>query len=213
MFEATKSPQGGSRAKAICDDCGTATEFSCRHERRKEADPSTVAQGQAIKTVTGMGWSYLKGKLRCPACEANRKAASQKEDPPEAAPAAPREPTRQQRREIIDMLTEVYDTEAERYRQGDTDETVADVLGVMPGWVAQIREEFFGEDGGNSDIDALVAEIDGFREHLAEVIRNYTYALEQVRAAAGKADAMAEQLAKIKKAVGPRKLAVAGVQK
>ena len=30
---------------------------------------------------------------------------------------------------------------------------------VMPGWVAEIREEFFGPDGGNGEMDALLAEM------------------------------------------------------
>ncbi|MBL3587737.1 hypothetical protein JMM61_20710, partial [Rhodovulum sulfidophilum] len=54
---------------------------------------------------------------------------------PAAKPAEVlRQPSREQRREIVDMLREVYDPEAERYRRNDTDATVADVLGVMPGW-------------------------------------------------------------------------------
>ena len=74
---------------------------------------------------------------------------------------AVRQPTREQRRQIVDLLGTCYDTKAERYIGTDTDKTVADCIGggVLFGWVAQVREEFFGPDGGNDELESILADI------------------------------------------------------
>ncbi len=53
------------------------------------------------------------------------------------------------------MLVITYDGDAKRYKGTDTDKTIADALGngVMPGWVAEIREQNFGPAGGNEEIE------------------------------------------------------------
>lgn len=85
-------------------------------------------------------------------------------EPPAMAVKSPaivtplREPTREQKRQIMSLLEVSYDTEASRYKGSDTDKTVAEAIGggCMPGWVAELREEFFGPDGGNAAVeDAL----------------------------------------------------------
>ena len=82
------------RTKAVCDCCGRDEVIPCPQG----------AQGQAVKKVQKMGWSVIKSKLRCPACEAKRKAKTmiQMESP---GPA--RQPTRAERREIMDLLKDV----------------------------------------------------------------------------------------------------------
>lgn len=69
-----------------------------------------------------------------------------------------RQPTREQKREIIDFLKEVYDTKTERYKGGESDVTVAEAVGegCMFGWVATIREELFGPDGRNEELEDLI---------------------------------------------------------
>ncbi len=120
-----------------------------------------------IQKATKQGWSYIKGRLRCPACEAKRKAdaAVKKQENDEMTEAATvtelRQPTREQKRQIMSMLEASYDTKAGRYTGGDTDKTVAETIGggIMPGWVSEIREEFFGPDGSNDDMEAVIAEM------------------------------------------------------
>ena len=69
------------------------------------------------------------------------------------------QPTRDQKRDINQMLQEVYDIKAQRYRGEESDHSVAHALGIERwGWVSQIREEFFGPDG-NEAKDNLVAEV------------------------------------------------------
>ncbi len=209
-------PQGNgvARAKIVCDDCSREEVVACDYDRPNKSQPAKPNEAQARRKVTSHGWTYIKGTLRCPKCEAKRKAMAEKPEPQDngAAEQPPREPTRKQRREIIDMLAECYDTEAERYDGGDTDETVASVLGVMPGWVAQLREEFFGPDGGNDDIEELAQELAEFQKKLGQMLKDQTAALGEIRKAISENEAHAEQLQRIKKAVGPRKLTVAGIR-
>lgn len=65
-----------------------------------------------------------------------------------------RKPTREQRRAIADLLNEVYDTEAGRYKGAETDQTVATAIGpeILWGWVTQIREDMYGPDGNEEAI-------------------------------------------------------------
>lgn len=76
-----------------------------------------------------------------------------------------RQPTRDQKREIMAMLQDVYDPKAQRYRGAETDKTIAETLGdgILFGWVAQIREEFFGPDG-NEAADLLIADVQAWMQ-------------------------------------------------
>lgn len=166
MIEKIKGT-GTSRAKAICDECGRDEVFACGYERAATKTHSEVNEGQLIQKATKQGWSYIKGRLCCPACEAKRKAdaAVKKQENDEMTEAATvtelRQPTREQKRQIMSMLEASYDTKAGRYTGGDTDKTVAETIGggIMPGWVSEIREEFFGPDGANDDMEAVIAEM------------------------------------------------------
>lgn len=84
---------------------------------------------------------------------------------------APAEATREQKREIMLMLQQVYDTEKQRYKGEETDKTVAHVLGIERwGWVSKIREELFGP-AGNEAGDKLLAEVKEKIALIDEVVR------------------------------------------
>jgi hypothetical protein len=171
-----------STARMICDDCGKAEVVPCRYVGKVSLGTSRPDPGQVHRKAVGMGWAITKGKLRCPSCEAKRKAASAKpqwlaaaetaikqeaemaktEAKTESASVTPiRRPTPKQERLIILALEDAYDDTAKRYRGSATDKTLADDLGdgVMFGWVAEIRERLFGPSGGNEEIEAIKAEI------------------------------------------------------
>lgn len=201
---------GQPRAKAICDDCG-----------REEVFPCPMGEdGQARKKIQNLGWSLISGRLRCAKCEANRKVVTPMKPKVQAAEAPP-SPSREQKREIMALLQEVYDADAGRYSGGETDASVAEVLGFpgRPGWVAALREEFFGPDGGNDDIEALAKaleqskawceELDQDRARLSEVLRN----LDQKKVKLEEAVAsMQSDLSKIRRAVGSAARLRAGVK-
>jgi len=211
------SREGGvTRAEVNCDTCDRSEVVACEYVmggRRAERVPN---ESQARAKVMGMGWTYIKNKLRCPSCEAKRKVIQMPIK--EVKTETPREPTKRQRIEIFTMLADVYDIDAGRYMQGDTDDTIADVLGVMPGWVAKIREAEFGPDGSNQSIeeltqkiDAMVKEIAGIRGDCEAMRKDAQTVIAAADVAMTSADrklaevsAMKADLDRIKKAVGPR---------
>jgi hypothetical protein len=199
MIESRKNNGGAPRATAHCDipECDRTEVIPCAYHRvgNGRAEPD---QKQAHAKLQGQGWSYVKGKLRCPSCEAKRKVVPMK------AVEAPREPTRAQKREIMDMLETAYDVENERYTGGDTDDTVADVLKVLPGWVAQIREEFFGPAGGNDDMAALRIELEQFITDGEKQIKAGETWVASMSRAVERARDYKTRLAGIERAVGPR---------
>lgn len=168
-FEPIRSTRGQPRMRCGCEDCDR-TEVVCADHARNERSGNS----QAAAKVQKQGWSYIHKHLRCPTCEAKRKVV--KMPVKSAETVAPlREMTKKQRFEIIGLLVSVYDLDAKRYTGGDTDSTVAEVLGVMPGWVATVREEEgFGPDGGNEDIEALVSDLDEWRAAAQKTLKAST---------------------------------------
>lgn len=200
-FEPLPQRDGPSKVKATCDVCGNSAEVACAYARNSHTKKMEPNEGQARTKLIASGWSFVKGKMRCNSCEQNRKVVPMtiKEKV-----EAPREPTRAQKREIMDMLATCYDSDAERYRNGDTDETLAVVLGVMPGWVASLREEFFGPAGGNEDMSELAGEIEQFIAQAQEALKEHEEVAGKIRVAIREAQGHAQKLGAIRKAVGER---------
>ncbi|EBA11773.1 hypothetical protein [Roseobacter sp. CCS2] len=123
---------------------------------------------------------------------------------PVDATAPLREPTRAQKREIMDLLDDVYDTDNECYQRGDTDETIAELLNVMPGWVAALREDFFGPSGGNEDMTAFKDELRAFITSAQAVKQQSEQKLDVLGREIEKAKGFVGRLESIQRAVGPR---------
>ena len=124
-----------------------------------------------------------------------------------------RSPTREQKRQIVAMLESSYDTARGCYRGTDTDLTVAEVIGggVMFGWVAQVREDMFGPDGGNDAIGLLEADLKQWQEDMAVIAAAVQASqadtltkLREFNDHRGKAGDFLKRLEAIKAAVGPR---------
>lgn len=229
-ISAVKDQRGFPRACCICDKCSFEEIVPAPHEASKDGQPMKVNEGKVVKKLTQMGWSKIRRTLLCPKCEAKRRTYAAKKSEhvvPEKWKAGgekypntgdqmdnvtdiPRQPTRTQRREIMEMLAEVYDTDAGRYKGSETDDTVAGALEVMPGWVSQIREEFFGDEGGNCEVDDLAAECRAMAEKLDGQIKEATEVLGQARKSAQAVQDMQVKLDAIRKALSPRVLARAG---
>lgn len=164
----TRDMHGQSEATVTCDSCGITTKLRAKHETRRGV---ASLPGQTFRKLQAMGWSASAAKQTCPTCMAAKRKTEPKEIkpmnantvPPKPEPAP--EPTREQAREIMLILTDVYDTAAQRYKGVETDKTVASFLGVERwGWVSQIREKFFGPDGNEAN-ERMIAEIkDKIRE-------------------------------------------------
>ncbi len=168
---------GVNRARVVCDDCGRADVVTCDYTGPpgRKRDPN---EGQIIRKITAQGWSFIKHKLRCPACEAKRKsvATRKKETPMQAVKnnaAEGRKPSPEQEVDIIVTLSAVYDRKKKRYSGKETDRSVAEVVGggCMPGWVSMIREDKFGP-AGNEELDALRAELAHVKDCITMVGRD-----------------------------------------
>ena len=213
-FEPVRCAHGQPRTCCTCRVCGREEVIAASRGRI-----GRDANGAAATKIQMMGWSYIGKRLRCPACEAKRKVtnmASRKSKtsnrtskPPGKAitPSSPREPTFVQKRAILDLLNECYDTDDGCYCQGDTDETIADVLKVMPGWVIQLREEFYGPAGSNEEMFALAADLKVFLEFARPSLQAHQKRTAAMLATIEKAEGFLQRIASIEKAVGPRVMA------
>lgn len=147
----------GPCARVSCDSCGAEITIKTQHERCRGEVPRLVT-GNAIRKLQSQGWSASATRQTCPACVA-AKRSKLKEEPEMTATTDIPLPSRDQKREIMQMLNDVYDMKAQRYRGEESDHSVAHALGIERwGWVSQIRDEFFGPEG-NEAKDNLIAEV------------------------------------------------------
>jgi uncharacterized Zn finger protein (UPF0148 family) len=195
---------GVPRAKGKCDECSREEILSCDYVRGNSGS-WTPNEGQMHAKLVGHGWELFKGALLCPKCKAERKVVKMNpaSAPKEAEAEAPPEPTRPQKRAIMDLLEEVYDTKSECYRRGDTDDTIAAVLEVRPGWVSKLREEFFGP-AGNEDMGKLQDDLNALSDMLTAAVRQATDDLGKLRSGLGEVEKMQARLSGIEVAVGAR---------
>lgn len=194
----TKGPRNHELAEATCDECGKSETVSASHRasRAFHRGGAPVLEllnvEQAMQKFRRQGWALVKNRLYCPDCEAARKIREPKQEPvmavkPETVVTPLRQPTIEQRRQIVEMLVLAYDGKAQRYKGHDTDKTIAEMIGggVMPGWVAEIREQNFGPAGGNEEIEAIRAEIKAAEKRAAKDIADLNKRLDAVCAAVG----------------------------
>lgn len=107
-----------------------------------------------------------------------------KEEPVQAE--QPRQPTRDDRRKIMDALEEHYDHERGMYVGSFSDEAVAAKLKMPRAWVSEERERYFGPDTNEAAAreDAKVAELE----------KRITAAIDRAMIAAGECEALMREL-------------------
>ncbi|WP_420013960.1 hypothetical protein [Tateyamaria sp.] len=114
------------------------------------------------------------------------------------------EPSKRERIQIISMLADVYDLDAGMYSGGETDDTVASALEVMPGFVAIVRESEFGPAGGNEDMKALGVEMEAHINAGNEILKSCADAVSKMENHILRHQEYLDRLKKIEKAVGRR---------
>lgn len=188
-----------SRSDAICKcdfaGCRFSETVKCRYENGVPA----VAQVQ--KKLISLGWTVAKKATLCPNHKPREKTKVTTTKDTKAEPV--RKPSREQKREIMDLLRDTYDTKNGRYMGEETDHSVASLLEVMEGWVAELREEFFGPAGSNEDITAFKIEIQEFIKEGERIASRIAEDTERLNAHLSKAVGINSRIAKIEKAVGP----------
>lgn len=216
-------------ARVTCDECGQTIEVAARHDdnqnmRRGGKIITPIASQKSVnQKIERQGWELVKGKHLCPACSQARKEPDRQEEEPmsqikeQLEKVDLRRPTPKQKREIMGMLEVAYDDDAKRYKGDDTDKSVAEAIGngVLPGWVAEIREEFFGPDGSNEGMEKVRDEIEALLSEtkvLWQDIQNARAAFDaKIQPAFDKILSNKEQIKKlgeriegIRRAVGPK---------
>ena len=203
-------------ALCTCDACNNTITKPARVGRRKRPNVPDSApienEGMIIKCLQKDGWSYIGKKLRCPKCEAERAI---KIKPVEEAPMTTttepvrtndvRQPTKAQKREIIDLLTEVYDTKAQRYKGVETDQSVADAIGadIMWGWVSQLRDDLFGPDGNEAE-DKAIAELKEWQAKADKAAAEYSKQLQDLQASLREFNNARNEVTKLMNAIKKR---------
>lgn len=216
MIEAVKIA-GKQMARCVCDDCGAMMEMAAAHAEghggiegfKNRPKPKIQTISQVNVKLQARGWAIIKGKIRCPECEAKRK-----ESKPMAENVTPiRKPTREQKREIISLLDAAYDTKAGRYKGAETDMTIADMIdkNILPGWVAEIREDLYGPAGGNDEMETIAADLLKWKADMetvaADLQRKHNEVITTLRAfneGRGRAEEFLKRIEAVKAAVGPK---------
>lgn len=176
---AIKGQRGEEQAFCTCEDCGGEITVSARHGSGQGGRGRPImtlhSEAAVIETLRKRGWTYVKHRLRCRACSAQKADAQAKtelatiitkqKEADMTVKAAPREMTQETRLDIMEALFAAYDRKAKRYTGTETDASVAAAIGggCMPGWVAQVRQDNFGP-AGNEEAEAIRAEIAAMRD-------------------------------------------------
>lgn len=233
MIKPTKGPRGQEQARCQCDACGAEAIVPAAHgnagdfKRGGRRAETLRNEAQVTTKLHGLGWSFIRNVHRCPDCESARRNASAtpkptltlvaKETPmlpiqgiTGAAAEAPRQMTPKQKREIISVLEMAYDDESRRYKGKDTDLTVAQLLGAafLPGWVTQVREELFGPEGANDEMEELRAELVKLKAEVATSTKNATVHLREAEGYLRKLNEAEKAIADLTKRVEAVKAAV-----
>jgi hypothetical protein len=95
---------------------------------------------------------------------------------------APRSPSRDDKRRILDKLSECYASEEIGYAADWSDRKLAEALNVPEAWVRDLRVEFHGDNGDNEANSAAARE---FRRALNELRKDLTTAEKRVNEALG----------------------------
>lgn len=185
-IKAIKGMRGEELALCSCRACCAEETVRAAHDHNNgfrkggRANLTLANLKQPHEKLQSMGWGIVGNKIYCPSCEAKRKAeaSAQKEAimAEQKTNVAPiRQPTPEQEVDIIVTLSSAYDRKARRYHGKETDKTVAETVGggVMPGWVAAIREAKFGP-AGNEEIGLI-------REEMARLKADHDVMIDGLR--------------------------------
>ena len=209
MITCEQLSTGKQVARCQCDFCEDFTDVSVSFGSTKNFDKISQTQINNVNTVfqslKKRGWSYIGKKMRCKDCEEKRRSKGETKMTKDNVKEL-RQPTKEQKREIIDLLTAVYDVSAQRYKGSETDKSVAETIGngIMWGWVANLREDFFGPDG-NEQAEQVSAEItqwmetaDGLAKQFHEKLTELQKSLREFNAARQQVAKMADDVKKVK---------------
>lgn len=145
------SLRGNMKARAECAVCGVHHDW----EVANRVPPERVR-----KHYSGLGW-HIGRRLTCPDCMKKKEKPKMSVVPiakPEPV-AASTDAAKKNKRLVIVALEDYFDEATKRYRDSHDDDTVAKELGLAPGFVAMVREEFYGKMAEPDEVTALRGEV------------------------------------------------------
>ncbi len=138
---------GRLRVPLKCSTCGGEDHWTAT----RIINPNT-----AIPKIIRMGWQ-VGGKLLCPLCVVAHRHGSPSRPKLQivenimtnnvAKLETPKllDEQKKNKRLVILALEDYYDESTNRYREGRSDKTTADELNLSAGFIATVREEFYGK--------------------------------------------------------------------
>ncbi len=165
-----------SRSDDICPQC--------KKKPRKPTSIPVSAKPEPIKDSPLVPLATFLEPTKEPVME--KQAAVKLEAKEFVTETPPANPTREQRRLVQAEITKHYNIEANCYKQGATDKSIAEELSktlnlphnIPISWVSQIREMFFGPAGNElvygfmQEMDSIKQEMSAVREESAQAMRN-----------------------------------------
>jgi hypothetical protein len=111
---------------------------------------------------------------------------------------------RDDKRAIFRRLDEVYSVPAGRYVDDWTDHRLATEMNMPRAWIAQVRDEAYGPEGGNDEMEKLLADIAATHRKLEGAVELCLTAATEAEKLNADVKSLSERLAKVKLAVGPQ---------
>lgn len=150
--------------------------------------------------MTGKKWHFdKKGHHVCNRCITKEKENMAIEK------MLPREMTPADRRQIFREIDGNYDEKNSRYIGKATDETIANALKVPRAWVVEVREDNFGPNGGNDEIEQIKSEIGQLRKEIEDKTSQALAAATAIEALTTKLSDMEKRVNEMDQRVKPTK--------
>ncbi len=166
------------------------------------AKPKNVNHIAVEQHFRNQGWFVGNGPRadKCAQCQKSKKPILKVVKMENAKAEPPREMSRDDRRIITMKLDDIYADQA--YQAPWTDAAVARDLNVPRAWVADVREQFFGPEGSNSEFDEFLAKAAPIIADLKNLHRSVHAQLEQAKAISAKVDEIERIGKRIEKEIG-----------
>lgn len=149
---------GGVRriSRLTCSQCGANGTVGI------QSSTGVLADQGVLKKFQAMGWDVGRSDRhdKCPACKNQREKKMVVLKDVEQVASAPRTMGIEERRIVFEKLNEVYLNAKQGYADDWSDHRVATDLGVPRKWIEDVRKEFFGPLGTNSQMEQYLVEAD-----------------------------------------------------
>jgi hypothetical protein len=181
----------------------------------KGSPDDAVLERRVRQKFEKLGWRVAGSRNDClclgcvnaAAAAAERKkelpkmSADNKVVPLPAKAPEPRPMQREEGRIIYEKIKDVYVNEKVGYSDGWTDARIAKDLGAPRAWVAEVREQWFGPEGSNQEIRALIEKAESFLNEVREHAKSFSVVVEKWNGMTDRCRRLERDLDEIKKAV------------